>query len=106
MAETGLSMLSALAEEVSNMDGARRQELVAATEPQWEQVVAAAQQLAAAAGGAAAAPGAHALALGALQALQAWLRLSADGISPTRASPGQVRGRALLVQSWVWRCQQ
>lgn len=38
-------MLSALAEEVANMDGARRKELVAATEAHWEQVVAATQQL-------------------------------------------------------------
>jgi hypothetical protein len=47
VAECGLSMMSALAEEVANMDGQRRKDLIAATEPQWPQVVAAAQLLAA-----------------------------------------------------------
>lgn len=51
MAECGLSMLSALAEEVANLDGGRRKELVAATQPLWDQVVGAAQQLAGSAGG-------------------------------------------------------
>ena len=90
IAETGLSMLSALAEELSNMDGPRRKELVAATEPEWAQVADAAQALAAAAAGPGSGAAAWALAHGALQALQAWLRLSTDGISPMRVSPGQV----------------
>jgi len=92
MAECGLSMLSALAEEIFNVDGTRRQDLVAATEPQWDQVVAATQQFAARPAG----PGGYALLHSALQCLHAWLRLSADGSSPTRASLGQV-GRVAVV---------
>ncbi|GBF98210.1 hypothetical protein Rsub_10710 [Raphidocelis subcapitata] len=88
MAECGLAMLSALGEEIANMDGSRRRDLVAATEPAWGQIAAAAQQLASSApaqGG-----GGYGLLLAALQCLHTWLGLSADGISPTRASPGQL----------------
>ncbi|KAI8465208.1 MAG: armadillo-type protein [Monoraphidium minutum] len=85
-AECGLSMLSALAEEIANMDGQRRKDLVAATEPQWPHVVAAAQALAQQAPS----TGSYGLLCGALQCLGAWLRLSPDGISPCRVSPGQL----------------
>jgi hypothetical protein len=38
MAECALTMLTALADEVNNMDKARRTELVAATSSQWSDV--------------------------------------------------------------------
>ena len=43
MTECALSMLTALAEEVHNMDKARRQEIVAATSSQWADIAALAQ---------------------------------------------------------------
>ena len=43
MTECALSMLTALAEEVHNMDKGRRQELVTATSAQWAEIAALAQ---------------------------------------------------------------
>lgn len=43
MTECALSMLTALAEEVHNMDKGRRQEIVAATSSQWADIAALAQ---------------------------------------------------------------
>lgn len=43
MSECALSMLTALAEEVHNMDKGRRQELVAATGSQWDAIASLAQ---------------------------------------------------------------
>ncbi|KAF8069517.1 IPO13 [Scenedesmus sp. PABB004] len=86
MSECALSMLTALAEEVHNLDKARRAELVAATAPQWADIAALAagfipEQLAA---------GNYGLVHGALLCLQGWLRLSADPGATARLSPGQL----------------
>lgn len=43
MTECALSMLTALAEEVHNMDKNRRQEIVTATSQQWNDIAALAQ---------------------------------------------------------------
>lgn len=143
-------MMTALADEIANMEGARQREIVGSTQEQWAQAVAAVEQLAPHAAGAptGAAPkqGARARAASrppmrqgtgdccstrgrsrrgrrmppptqmpaprpfpptpqlllehlkllccSLRCLQAWLKLSADGISTRRASPGQVGYRA------------
>lgn len=44
MSECALSMLTALAEEVHNMDKGRRKELVAATSSQWADIAGLAQR--------------------------------------------------------------
>eukprot|EP00878_Enallax_costatus_P045861 GHUV01055377.1.p1 GENE.GHUV01055377.1~~GHUV01055377.1.p1 ORF type:complete len:295 (+),score=103.90 GHUV01055377.1:1-885(+) len=86
MSECALSMLTALAEEINNMDKNRRKELVDATSSQWLDVARLAQgfipeQMAA---------GNYGLAHGALLCLQGWLRLSSDPSSTVRMSPGQL----------------
>lgn len=43
MTECALSMLTALAEEVHNMDKGRRQDIVVATSSQWVEIAALAQ---------------------------------------------------------------
>ncbi|WIA10180.1 hypothetical protein OEZ85_010384 [Tetradesmus obliquus] len=86
MSECALSMLTALAEEVNNMDRGRRRDLVSATSSQWGDIAGLArgfipEQMAA---------GYYGLVHGALLCLQGWLRMSADASSSCRMSPGQL----------------
>ncbi|KAF6265368.1 hypothetical protein COO60DRAFT_1689898 [Scenedesmus sp. NREL 46B-D3] len=100
MSECALSMLTALAEEVNNMDRGRRTELVSATSSQWGDIAGLArgfipEQMAAGAASVAQrqheeASGYYGLVHGALLCLQGWLRMSADASSSCRMSPGQL----------------
>ncbi|WIA30245.1 hypothetical protein OEZ86_000336 [Tetradesmus obliquus] len=100
MSECALSMLTALAEEVNNMDRGRRRDLVSATSSQWGDIAGLArgfipEQMAAGAALAAQqqhteASGYYGLVHGALLCLQGWLRMSADASSSCRMSPGQL----------------
>eukprot|EP00878_Enallax_costatus_P030732 GHUV01033512.1.p1 GENE.GHUV01033512.1~~GHUV01033512.1.p1 ORF type:complete len:442 (+),score=127.05 GHUV01033512.1:219-1544(+) len=90
MSECALSMLTALAEEINNMDKNRRKELVDATSSQWLDVARLAQGFIPEQMAAGARTGNYGLAHGALLCLQGWLRLSSDPSSTVRMSPGQL----------------
>eukprot|EP00879_Flechtneria_rotunda_P013989 GHRR01014615.1.p1 GENE.GHRR01014615.1~~GHRR01014615.1.p1 ORF type:complete len:901 (+),score=383.80 GHRR01014615.1:2232-4934(+) len=86
MSDCALSMLTALGDEINNMDKSRRKELVAATSSHWADIAALAERFI---------PehmvaGTYGLVHGALVCLQSWLRLSTDAGTTCRLSPGQL----------------